>query len=61
VQSVAVRLIEIPTVSSDLLSKVREGTTEGALTTGKEQAAEVLTLHQLQANYGQVVETALGD
>jgi uncharacterized hydrophobic protein (TIGR00271 family) len=61
VQSVAVRLIEIPTVSSDLLSKVREGTTEGALLPGKEQAAEMLTLAQLQANYEQVVETALGD
>jgi uncharacterized hydrophobic protein (TIGR00271 family) len=61
VQSVAVRLIEIPTVSSDLLSKVREGTTEGALSSEKEQAAQVLTLAQLQTNYEQFVETALGD
>jgi uncharacterized hydrophobic protein (TIGR00271 family) len=29
-QSVAVRLIEIPTVSSDLLAKVRQGTTSGS-------------------------------
>jgi hypothetical protein len=61
VQSIAVRLIEIPTVNGDLLSKARESTTEEDLINDKEQAAEVLTLAQLQTNYEQFVETALGD
>jgi hypothetical protein len=61
VQSVVVRLIEIPTVSSDLLAKAQEGMTEGDPTSDKERASEVFTLAQLKTNYKQFVETALGD
>ena len=60
VQSVAVRLIEIPTVSSELLTKAREGTNP-ALVNNENRAEDILTIGQLQNNYAQVVETALGD
>lgn len=60
VQSVAVRLIEIPTVSSDLLDKARQGSEE-ALVTDEKRAQEILTMGQLQINYAQVIETALGN
>ena len=60
VQSVAVRLIEIPTVSSELLTKAREGT-NAALVNDEKRAEDILTIGQLQSNYAQVVETALGD
>jgi uncharacterized hydrophobic protein (TIGR00271 family) len=60
VQSVALRLIEIPTVSSDLLDKAREGSNT-ELVTSENRADTVLTIEQLQSNYAQVVETALGD
>ncbi len=59
VQSVAVRLIEIPTVSSELLSKAREGS--NALGDEENPAEAVLTIQQLQSNYAQVMETVLGD
>ncbi len=59
VQSVAVRLIEIPTVSSELLSKAREGS--NALGDEENRAEAVLTIQQLQSNYAQVMETVLGD
>jgi uncharacterized hydrophobic protein (TIGR00271 family) len=61
VQNVVVRLIEIPTVSSDLLTKAREGTGNASLTTDQKRAEEIITIGQLQNNYAQVVETALGD
>jgi uncharacterized hydrophobic protein (TIGR00271 family) len=60
VQSVAVRLIEIPTVSSELLTKAREANNP-ALSNDEKQAEEILTIGQLQVNYAQGVETALGD
>jgi uncharacterized hydrophobic protein (TIGR00271 family) len=60
VQSVAVRLIEIPTVSSDLLTRAREET-NAALVNDANRAENILTIGQLQSNYAQVVETALGD
>lgn len=60
VQSVAVRLIEIPTVSSELLTKAREGT-NASLVNDEKRAEDILTIGQLQNNYAQVVETALGD
>ena len=60
VQSVAVRLIEIPTVSSELLTKTREGT-NASLVNDEKRAEDILTIEQLQNNYAQVVETALGD
>jgi outer membrane protein OmpA-like peptidoglycan-associated protein len=61
VQNVVVRLIEIPTISSDLLTKAREGTGNASLTTDQKRAEEIITIGQLQNNYAQVVETALGD
>lgn len=61
VQSVAVRLIEIPTVSSELLTKAREGADNASLVNDEKRAEEILTIGQLQTNYAQVVETALGD
>jgi uncharacterized hydrophobic protein (TIGR00271 family) len=61
VQNVVVRLIEIPTISSDLLTKAREGTGNASLTTDQKRAEEIITIGQLQDNYAQVVETALGD
>jgi uncharacterized hydrophobic protein (TIGR00271 family) len=61
VQSVAVRLIEIPTVSSELLTKAREGAGNDSLVNDEKRAEEILTIGQLQTNYAQVVETALGD
>jgi hypothetical protein len=60
VQSVAVRLIEVPTVSSDLLTRAREET-NAALVNDANRAENILTIGQLQSNYAQVVETALGD
>ena len=60
VQSVAVRLIEIPTVSSELLTKAREGS-ESAMLNNEKRDQEVLTIGQLQNNYAQEVETILGD
>jgi hypothetical protein len=60
VKSVAVRLIEIPTVSSELLTKAREGT-NASLVNDEKRAEDILTIGQLQNNYAQVVETALGD
>jgi outer membrane protein OmpA-like peptidoglycan-associated protein len=60
VQSVAVRLIEIPTVSSELLTKAREET-NAALVNDEKRAADILTVGQLQNNYAQEVETILGD
>jgi hypothetical protein len=57
---VAVRLIEIPTVSSDLLTKEREGAI-ASLVNDEKRAEDILTIGQLQNNYAQVVETALGD
>jgi hypothetical protein len=59
-QSVVVRLIEIPTFSSELLTKAREGDNT-ALINKENRAEEVLTIGQLQSNYAQRVETALGD
>ena len=61
VQSVVVRLIEIPTVSSELLTKAREGAGNASLANNENRAEEILTIGQLQSNYAQVVETALGD
>lgn len=61
VQSVAVRLIEIPTVSSELVTKAREGAGNASLVNDEKRAEEILTIGQLQTNYAQVVETALGD
>jgi uncharacterized hydrophobic protein (TIGR00271 family) len=61
VQSVVVRLIEIPTVSSELLTKAREENRESVLSDDEKRAAEVLSLAQLQTNYAQEVQTALGD
>ena len=61
VQNVVLRLIEIPTVSSDLLAKAREKATDDDLTSDEQRADEVLTPTQLQANYAQTVETVLGD
>lgn len=61
VQSVVVRLIEVPTVSSDLLTKAREGAGNAPLITDEKRAEEILTVSQLQTNYAQMVETALGD
>lgn len=61
VQSVMVRLIEIPTVSSELLTKAREADRDEVLTHDEARAAEVLTLNQLQTNYALEIETALGD
>ena len=61
VQSVVVRLIEIPTVSSELLTKAREESGDNTLNNDEKRAAEVLTLAQLQTNYVQEVETVLGD
>jgi hypothetical protein len=60
VQSVAVRLIEIPTVSSELLTKARQGANT-SLVNDEKRAEDILTIGQLQNNYAQVVETALGD
>lgn len=60
VQSIVVRLIEIPTVSSELLTKAREENRDEVLTNDEKRAAEVLTLGQLQTNYTQEVETVLG-
>lgn len=59
--SVALRLIEIPTVSSDLLTKAREGAREEAIKKDETEVEEVLTLAQTQANYAQTVEAALSD
>ncbi len=62
VQSVVVRQpIEIPTVSSELLTKAREGADNAALANNENRAEEILTIGQLQSNYAQVVETALGN
>ncbi len=61
VQAVVLRLIEIPTVSRELLTKAREESQNAALTKEEYRAPEVLTLAQLQTNYAEVVETALGD
>jgi uncharacterized hydrophobic protein (TIGR00271 family) len=61
VQSVLVRLIEIPTVSSELLSKAQEGASNAALNNDENRAEEIPTLGQLQTNYEQSVETALGE
>ena len=61
VQSVVVRLIEIPTVSSELLTKAREETSNDAVRTDENRAEEMLTPGQLQTNYEQMVETALGE
>jgi hypothetical protein len=59
VNSVAVRLIEIPTVSSELLAKAREETNAAPLN-NENRAHEILTIGQLQSNYAQEVETILG-
>lgn len=61
VQSVVVRLIEVPTVSSDLLTRAREGAGNATLVSDEKRAEEILTVGQLQTNYAQMVETALGD
>ncbi len=60
VQSVAVRLIEIPTVSSELLTKAREGS-NAALVNDEKRAEDILTIGQLQSSYAQELETILGD
>lgn len=61
VQSVAVRLIEIPTVSSELLTKAREAAGNASLVNDQKRAEEVLTIGELETNYAQAIETALGD
>lgn len=58
---VAVRLIEIPTVSAELLSKVEEESTAGAATKDEGRVEEALTLAQVQGNYTQTLETSLAD
>lgn len=60
-QSIALRLIEVPTVSGELLAKAQEGAREEALKKDETQVEEVLTLAQLQTSYAQTVETALAD
>ena len=60
-QAVALRLIEVPTVSAELLEKAQEGTREEAVTKDAARVEEVLTLAQLQTTYAQGVETALAD
>lgn len=60
VQAVAVRLIEIPTVSSELLTKAQEDA-EAAVVNDQKRTQEILTIKQLQSNYAQEVETILGD
>ena len=59
VQSVALRLIEIPTVSSELLAKAQEETNTPIVDEGK-HTPEILTIGQLQSNYAQELETILG-
>lgn len=61
VQSVVVRLIEVPTVSSDLLDKAREEADNVALVNDKDDAEQILTIGQLQTTFAQGIETALGD
>jgi outer membrane protein OmpA-like peptidoglycan-associated protein len=61
VQSVVVRLIEIPTVSSELLTKAREGGSNSSLVNDEKRAEEILTIGQLETSYAQAIETALGD
>jgi uncharacterized hydrophobic protein (TIGR00271 family) len=61
VQSVVVRLIEIPTVSSELLTKAREGAGNPSLVNDEKRAEEILTIGQLEPNYAQAIETALGN
>jgi uncharacterized hydrophobic protein (TIGR00271 family) len=61
VQSIVVRLIEIPTVSSELLTRAREGVGDASLANDEKRAEDILTIGQLQSNYAQVIETALGD
>ncbi len=60
-QAVALRLIEIPTVSSELLTKAREGARDEAIKKDEPRVEEVLTLGQMQTTYAQGVETALAD
>lgn len=60
-QAVVLRLIEIPTVSSELLAKAREDARSEPVVKNESRVEEVLTLAQMQANYAQVVETALAD
>jgi uncharacterized hydrophobic protein (TIGR00271 family) len=61
VQSVAVRLIEIPTVSSELLTKAREGTGSAPVANDQNRAEEILAIGQLQTDYAQGIQTVLGD
>lgn len=61
VQSVLVRVIEVPTVSSELLTKAREEASNAALRADENQAQEIPSIGQLQANYEQMVDTALGE
>lgn len=61
VRDVALRLIEIPTVSAELLEKARAETRDEALTKSETQAAQALTLAQMQSDFSRNVETALGD
>lgn len=61
VPSVALRLIEIPTVSSELLAKARDEARGEPVVKEESRVEEVLTLAQLQSNYSQGVETALAD
>lgn len=61
VNAVALRLIEIPTVSSELLTKVREDKQNEGIAKDEAAVEEVLTLAQLQSNYEQTVETALAN
>lgn len=61
VQSVLVRLIEIPTVSSELSNKAQKGASNPALRNDENRAEEIPTMRQLQTNYEQTVETTLGE
>ena len=60
-RDVALRLIEIPTVSAELLEKAREESRREPVEKDESRVAEVLTLAQLQGGYSQGVETALAD
>lgn len=60
-QSVALRLIEVPTVSGDLLAKAQETARNEAVKRDEPSVEEVLTLAQLQTNYAQGVQTALAN
>ena len=60
-RDVALRLIEIPTVSAELLERAREESRGEPVKKDESRVEEVLTLAQLQGSYSQGVETALAD